>query len=176
MAQPYVGEIRMFAGNFAPAGWAFCQGQLLPISEYEALFNLIGTTYGGDGQSTFRLPDLQGRLPIHQGTGVGLSSRAIGEISGVEQVTLTTPQVPPHTHPLNASTAAASLGVPGGNVTAFTYSDSATVLYASAVTDATMASQSVGSSVGGNQPHENRMPYLNISFIISLFGLFPSQT
>src|SRR3989454_5675934 len=99
MAQPYVGEIRMFAGNFAPAGWMFCEGQLLPISENETLFNLIGTTYGGDGQSTFALPDLRGRFPIHQGTGSGLSNYQLGESLGVESVTLTTQSIPTHTHP-----------------------------------------------------------------------------
>src|SRR5213596_2138816 len=111
MAQPYVGEIRMFAGNFPPNGWMFCEGQLLPISEYETLFNLIGTTYGGDGQSTFALPDLRGRLPIHQGSGFILA-----ETGGVEEVTLTVPQIPVHNHPVLASTGAAASQTPNGQV------------------------------------------------------------
>src|SRR5439155_25945975 len=111
MAQPYVGEIRMFAGNFAPAGWMFCEGQLLPISEYETLFNLIGTTYGGDGQSTFALPDLRGRIPLHFGNGFTLA-----ETGGVETVTLTASQIPAHTHPLVASGPAANQTNPTGNL------------------------------------------------------------
>src|SRR5881296_735264 len=111
MSQPYVGEIRMFGGNFAPAGWMFCQGQLLPIAEYETLFNLIGTTYGGDGQSTFALPDLQGRLPVHQGNGYQLA-----QAGGAEQVTLTVNQIPTHSHATLASTATASSNDPTNNV------------------------------------------------------------
>src|SRR5690242_21043268 len=119
MAQPYVGEIRMFAGNFAPAGWAFCEGQLLPISENQTLFQLIGTTYGGDGQSTFALPDLRGRVPIHQGTdSANGTSFAIGETGGVETVTLTTAQIPVHTHALAATNAAGTQLNPGGNLLA----------------------------------------------------------
>lgn len=167
MAQPYVGEIRMFGGNFAPAGWMFCEGQLLPISENETLFQLIGTTYGGDGQSTFALPDLRGRLPIHQGNGF-----IMAETGGAEEVTLTVNQIPAHSHTLAASTEVASLSDPQGNVSAQTgtFDQFQTTPGAQF-----MAPQSI-SSVGGSQPHTNMQPYLCVSFIISLFGIFPSPT
>lgn len=168
MAQPYVGEIRMFAGNFAPAGWMFCEGQLLPISEYETLFNLIGTTYGGDGQSTFALPDLRGRIPIHQGNGFILA-----ETGGAEEITLTVSQIPAHSHPmlgtlnLANNTDPANL-VPGTLVTNVT-------AYGTDNPSTTLSPQSV-SAVGGSQPHTNFQPYLCVNFIISLFGIFPSPT
>jgi microcystin-dependent protein len=168
MSQPYVGEIRMFAGNFAPAGWMFCEGQLLPISEYETLFNLIGTTYGGDGQSTFALPDLRGRAPIHVGNGFTLA-----ETGGAETITLTVSQIPQHSHPLLASTDLAQQSSPSGNLTA--QSGSSTHIYRPATPAQTMAANSCG-SVGGSQPHDNFQPYLCVDFIISLFGVFPSQT
>jgi microcystin-dependent protein len=167
VAQPYVGEIRMFAGNFAPAGWMFCEGQLLPISEFETLFNLIGTTYGGDGQSTFAVPDLRGRLPIHQGNGFTLA-----ETGGVEEVTLTVSQIPAHSHPLLASTNQAAGNTPTGNVTGQVGS---TQIYKAAAPGAAMAPQAV-TSTGGSQPHTNFQPYLCVDFIISMFGIFPSQT
>ena len=167
MAQPYVGEIRMFAGNFAPAGWMFCEGQLLPISENETLFQLIGTTYGGDGQSTFGLPDLRGRIPIHQGNGFTLA-----ETGGAEEITLTVQQIPAHTHPLLASNVNGSTSLPENNLLAKSTSnepyspfDASVPLRANAI-----------SPVGGSQPHNNFQPYLCVSFIISLFGIFPSQT
>lgn len=166
MAQPYVGEIRMFAGNFAPAGWQLCEGQLLPISENETLFQLIGTTYGGDGQTTFGLPDLRGRIPVHQGNGFVLA-----ETGGVEQVILTVSQIPAHTHPWLASGAAASVRTPAGNLPAVAQGD----LYATGFTPVNMASQAM-SAVGGSQPHENMQPFLCINFIISLFGIFPSPS
>ena len=167
MAQPYVGEIRMFAGNFAPAGWMFCEGQLLPISEFETLFNLIGTTYGGDGQSTFALPDLRGRIPLHFGNGFTLA-----ETGGVETVTLTTQQIPAHSHAMLASTNTGTLNAPAGNVT----SSSPTVtLYIQDVTDSNLSPNALGPD-GGSQPHNNFQPYLCVDFIISLFGIFPSQT
>jgi microcystin-dependent protein len=169
MAQPYVGEIRMFAGNFAPAGWMFCEGQLLPISEYETLFNLIGTTYGGDGQSTFALPDLRGRLPLHQGNGFILA-----ETGGVEEITLTVSQIPAHSHPLLATGNLATVTSPQGNVAA-----KASVVNVSAYgTDqpTTPVSPASVTAVGGSQPHTNFQPYLCVDFIISLFGIFPSQT
>jgi microcystin-dependent protein len=169
MAQPYVGEIRMFAGNFAPAGWMFCEGQLLPISEYETLFNLIGTTYGGDGQSTFSLPDLRGRLPLHQGSGFTLA-----ETGGVEEVTLTVGQIPAHSHPLLASANSASGLVPTGQLVATTQSATITP-YGTDNPLIPLASVAV-SSVGGSQPHTNFQPYLCVDFIISLFGIFPSPT
>lgn len=169
MAQPYVGEIRMFGGNFAPAGWMFCDGQLLPISENETLFQLIGTTYGGDGQSTFALPDLRGRLPVHQGNGFVLA-----QTGGVEEVTLTVQQIPAHGHPLLATTSLASSAGPQGNVLA--QSRQAGIdLYFEDVPTVNMAAQSIG-PVGGSQPHTNFQPYLCVSFIISLFGIFPSPT
>jgi microcystin-dependent protein len=167
MAQPYVGEIRIFAGNLAPAGWMFCEGQLLPISEYETLFNLIGTTYGGDGQATFALPDLRGRVPLHQGNGFTLA-----ETGGVENVTLTVSQIPAHSHPMLASTSPGTVNAPTGAVTA---SSPSVTLYINDTPDANMASGAV-TSVGGSQPHNNFQPYLCVDFIISLFGIFPSQT
>ncbi|MDT8439545.1 MAG: tail fiber protein [Wenzhouxiangellaceae bacterium] len=174
MATPFIGEIRLFAGNFAPAGWAFCDGQLLPISENETLFNLIGTTYGGNGQSTFALPDLRGRVPIHFGPGIGLSNRIIGETGGVEQVTLTTPQIPAHNHPLQATSALATVPGPGGAVPA--QSRQAGIdLYLEDDPSVSMAPTSIG-AVGGSQPHENMQPYLGMNYIISLFGIFPSPT
>jgi len=167
MAQPYVGEIRMFAGNFAPAGWMFCEGQLLPISENETLFNLIGTTYGGDGQSTFALPDLQGRIPIHQGNGFILA-----ETGGAEEITLTVQQIPAHTHPLLASADPANSLNPLNNVvgSALTATPFITIPPVASL------SPSAISSVGGSQPHTNFQPYLCVDFIISLFGIFPSPT
>jgi len=171
MAQPYVGEIRMFAGNFAPAGWMFCEGQLLPISEFETLFNLIGTTYGGDGQSTFALPDLRGRLPIHFGNGFTLA-----ETGGVEEVTLTVSQIPAHSHPLLASINAGSSLSPQAQVLAtVASSQSGSNLYNATAPTLALNPGSV-SSTGGSQPHTNFQPYLCVDFIISLFGIFPSQT
>lgn len=168
MAQPYVGEIRMFGGNFAPAGWMFCSGQLLPISENETLFQLIGTTYGGDGQSTFALPDLQSRVPIHQGNGFILA-----EQGGVESVTLTLNQIPAHTHQLVGSGAAANSRNPPNNVLA----TAAATIYTTNPGRglAVMSAQSIGND-GGSQPHDNLQPYLTLNFIISLFGIFPSPS
>jgi microcystin-dependent protein len=167
MAQPYVGEIRIFAGNFAPAGWMFCDGQLLQISENDTLFNLIGTTYGGDGQSTFALPDLRGRLPVHQGPDFQLA-----QTGGAEQITLTVNQIPAHTHAFLAS----------GNVSQDTSPAGKTVgqsgnaqLYIQDAPDSNLSPQAI-SPVGSSQPHDNFQPYLCVNFIISLFGIFPSQT
>jgi microcystin-dependent protein len=168
MAQPYIGEIRMFGGNFAPAGWAFCDGQSLPISENEALFQLIGTTYGGDGQSTFALPDLRGRVPLHQTNG----PNSVGQSGGVEEVTLTTQQIPVHTHPLVGAKTPGNQTDPAGNLVADSLSVS---VYINDGVDANMAPQAI-SVVGGSQPHENRQSYLAINFILSLFGIFPTQT
>lgn len=167
MAQPYVGEIRMFAGNFAPAGWMFCGGQLLPISENETLFQLIGTTYGGDGESTFALPDLRSRIPIHQGNGFILA-----ETGGAEEITLTVNQIPAHTHPLLATTAVANQSSPANNVLA---QSTAADLYIEDTATVALAPASVG-SVGGSQPHTNLQPFLCVNYIISLFGIFPSPT
>ena len=168
MAQPYVGEIRIFAGNFAPAGWMFCSGQLLPISENETLFNLIGTTYGGDGQSTFALPDLQSRVPIHQGGGFVLA-----ETGGAEQITLTVSQIPAHSHPMLASGNTGTGSNPQGNV--LDQMSGAILFYKQQQATVALSASSV-SAVGGSQPHSNLQPYLTLNFIISLFGIFPSQT
>jgi microcystin-dependent protein len=167
MAQPYVGEIRMFAGSFAPAGWMFCEGQLLSIADQAILFNLIGTTYGGDGQTTFALPDLRGRIPIHQGNGFTLA-----ETGGVETVTLTAQQIPSHSHPMMASTAPGTQNDASNSVTAASPSIE---LYIGDVPDADLAVSAVGST-GGSQPHNNFQPYLCVDFIISLNGIFPSQS
>jgi len=170
MSSPFIGEIRMFGGNFAPAGWAFCNGQLMAISENDALFTLIGTTYGGDGQSTFGLPDLQGRLPMHMGTGPGLTTRTIGEMGGVESVTLTTNQIPVHTHvPLAVSTNG-NQSTPQNGV----WAGAPDSRYSSGAPNLAMNPSLVGAA-GGSQPHDNLMPFLAISFIISLFGVFPTQ-
>lgn len=167
MAQPYVGEIRMFAGNFAPVGWMFCEGQLLPISENETLFQLIGTTYGGDGESTFGLPDLRGRIPIHQGNGFVLA-----ETGGAEEITLTVSQIPAHTHPFVASTNVAQDTNPQGKVLG---QSSSLLAYIQDTPDTNLSPQAIA-SVGGSQPHTNFQPYLCVDFIISLFGIFPSPT
>lgn len=164
MAQPYVGEIRMFAGNFAPAGWMFCDGQLLPISENETLFTLIGTTYGGDGQSTFALPDLRGRLPLHQGDGFILA-----ETGGAEEITLTVNQIAAHSHPFLASSDTANQTSPQTTVLA---TPSVVDLYRVTAANQALAPTSI-SPTGGSQPHTNFQPFLCVNFIISLFGLFP---
>jgi microcystin-dependent protein len=165
MGTPYVGEIRMFAGNFAPAGWMLCQGQLLPISDYDTLFTLIGTTYGGDGQSTFALPNLQSRVPIHQGSGFTLA-----QTGGEEQVTLTVNQMPAHTHVPQANSGTGTQNSPAGNV----WANSANLPYSPNAPSASMDPAAVGLA-GGSQPHDNMVPFLVINFIISLFGVFPTQ-
>jgi microcystin-dependent protein len=167
VAQPYVGEIRIFAGNFNPNGWMFCEGQLLPISEFETLFNLIGTTYGGDGQSTFALPDLRGRIPIHWGQGFTLA-----ETGGVEEVTLTIQQIPSHNHAFLGSTGLASDANVINNIVA---QSTQFFPYINVNPSVAMAPQSIAPT-GGSQPHTNFQPYLCLNFIISLFGIFPSPT
>ena len=166
MGQPYVGEIRIFAGNFAPNGWMFCAGQLLPISEYETLYNLIGTTYGGDGQQTFALPDLQGRIPVHQGSGY-----VMGQKAGSETITLLASQIPTHNHGAQASVNGGTSDNPVNNFwanwTGSQYSDQAS--------DSQMNAGALATT-GGSQPHDNLMPYLALNFIISLFGVYPSQS
>lgn len=171
MAQPYLGEIKIFAGNFPPVGWMFCEGQLLPISEYDQLFTLIGTTYGGDGQSTFALPDLRGRLPVHMGTGVNGSTYVIGQSAGVETVTLTTTQIPSHAHPVLAQSGTGNQPSPSGNV----WAASSLNQYSLSAANVQMKAASIGNT-GGSQPHNNFMPYLCVDFIIALFGIFPSAT
>jgi microcystin-dependent protein len=171
MAQPYVGEIRIFAGNFAPAGWLFCDGSLQLISQNETLFQLIGTTYGGDGQSTFALPDLRGRIPIHMGQGTG-SSRIIGEAGGSESVTLTTAELANHNHAFPASSSVASAGDPLNAVVA----DTGTVpVYSSSIPNVVMSPGAIAAA-GAGQSHDNIMPFGCVNFIISLFGIFPSQS
>ena len=167
MAQPYVGEIRMFAGNFAPAGWKFCSGQLLPISENETLFQLIGTTYGGDGQSTFALPDMQSRVPIHQGNGFILA-----ETGGAETVTLTVNQIAAHSHPFLASPTGGTGSNPQNNLPC---QPPQIQPYIEDVTNTNMNAQAIGAT-GGSQPHSNIQPYGTLNYIISLFGIFPSPS
>jgi len=166
MSSPFIGEIRMFAGNFAPVGWAFCNGAVIPIDQNDALFNLIGTTYGGDGQTTFALPNLQSRVPIHVGPGF-----ALGQSGGAESVTLTTSQIQAHSHVPLCNSSAGSKSSPQDDVWAV----SGSVLYTDAAPNVTMAAAADGAA-GGSQPHDNMIPFLVINFILSLFGVFPSQT
>jgi microcystin-dependent protein len=172
MAQPYVGEIRMFAGNFAPAGWMFCSGQQLPISENETLFQLIGTTYGGDGESTFNLPNLQSRVPIHMGNGPDGVNYPLAQAAGVESVTLTTQQIPIHNHAFIASLNPAAGNSPVGNL----LGEQGTINLFLVDTPNTPMNAQSAQPAGGSQPHENCQPFLCINFIISLFGVFPQQT
>ncbi|MGE0886654.1 MAG: phage tail protein [Blastocatellales bacterium] len=165
MSEPYVGEIRMFAGNFAPRGWAFCDGQLLAVSQNDALFSLLGTTFGGDGRTTFGLPDLRGRIPVHPD-----STHRWGQKAGAEKVTLTVNQLPAHTHPLTGSSGSATAQTPSGWV----YARGASDLYTSQNTPVKMSSQAIG-SVGGSQSHDNLQPFLCIHYIIALFGIYPSR-
>lgn len=171
MSEPFVGEIRMFAGNFAPRSWAFCDGQLLAISQNDALFSLLGTIYGGDGRTTFGLPDLRGRIPVHQGSGPGLTPRNIGHRSGSETVTLNTNELPPHRHELYASKQVSTSPNPTNNVFARSVGD----VYTPDLTPATM-NAGVISQTGGSQSHGNVMPYLCVNFIIALFGIYPSRS
>lgn len=174
-SSPYLGEIALFAGNYAPQGWAFCDGRLLPISENSDLFALIGTTYGGDGESTFALPDLQGRVPMHAGTGPGgLTPRVLGENLGTETVTLTTSQLPAHTHAVPASTQPGTTASPVGAVPALAGSGSAQYT-PDAGSLATQPTQLLA-AVGGSEAHNNMQPYLAVHYIISLFGIFPSRS
>jgi microcystin-dependent protein len=171
MGQPFIGEIRMFGGNFPPIGWMFCDGQLVPISENEVLFNLIGTTYGGDGQETFALPNLMGRVPMHQG-----GSHVIGELSGVESVTLTTQQIPQHNHTLNATASGQVVAPTSSTIMATAASAQPGVMpYFTGATDGTLLNSNTLQATGGSQPHDNMQPYLVVSYIISMFGVFPTQ-
>lgn len=171
MSEPFVGEIRMFAGNFAPRGWAFCDGQLLAVSQNDALFSLLGTIYGGDGRTTFGLPDLRGRLPMHAGTGPGLPPRRLGAKEGAENVTLTVNQLPSHSHPINATTNAAGGNSPQDGLVG----DSPSVdLFSESAPSVGLSGNAV-TAVGGNRPHTNLMPFLCVNFIIALFGIYPSR-
>ena len=171
MSEPFVGEIRMFAGNFAPRGWAFCDGQLLAVSQNDALFSLLGTIYGGDGRTTFGLPHMRGRIPVHAGSGPGLSPRRLGAKAGEEKITLTVNQLPSHGHPLQASTDTADSGVATNNVPA---QSTLVDLYSTESPTLNMASSAIN-NVGGSQSHTNLMPYLCINYIIALFGIYPSR-
>ncbi|MCB1032392.1 MAG: phage tail protein [Acidobacteria bacterium] len=171
MSEPFVGEIRMFAGNFAPRGWAFCDGQLLAVSQNDALFSLLGTIYGGDGRTTFGLPDLRGRIPIHAGHGPGLSERRLGAKGGEEKVTLTVNQLPSHTHPMKASSDTALDIPPAGKVLG---ESTVASMYINDIPSTNLSSQAI-SSVGGSRSHTNLMPFLCIHFIIALVGIYPSR-
>nr|WP_294782260.1 tail fiber protein [uncultured Flavobacterium sp.] len=173
MAQPYVGEIRMFAGNFAPVGWMMCEGQLISISENETLFQLIGTTYGGDGESTFALPDLRGRVPLHMGTSSSGTTFQIAQTGGLEEITLTTNQIPSHNHALVATSDLADSASSANAL--FSTNPPGSKMFSSA-TPTTPLNASIIAPNGGSQPHTNFQPYLCIDFIISLFGIFPYQT
>ena len=170
MSEPFVGEIRMFAGSFAPRGWAFCDGQLLAVSQNDALFSLLGTIYGGDGRTTFGLPDLRGRIPIHAGTGLGLSPHRLGQKAGTEQETITINQLPSHNHNLRATADLATSANPASNTFARSVGDA----YTSDLTPQTMNSDTI-SDIGGSRSHTNLMPFLCVNFIIALFGIYPSR-
>jgi len=180
LGQPYVGEIRCFGFNFAPNGWAFCDGALLPIAENEVLFNLIGTTYGGDGQSTFALPNLQGRIPIHQGTSPSGFTSVMGELQGVPTVALTLNQIPIHTHSIVSGLIAAGganehTATPTGSTFIGPSAPDQVYNTAPPQLDAPLSNLTIGFT-GGSQPHDNMQPYLALNFCISLFGIFPSQS
>jgi microcystin-dependent protein len=171
---PFIGEIKLFSGDFTPRGWAFCEGQLLRISDNTPLFSIIGTLYGGDGRITFALPDLRGRVPVHSGTGPGLSTYNQGDRGGVETVPLTLQQLPPHNHSLNANTANGNTSDTPGASLADTRGTDRDYMSSGEV-NTQMSAQSIGIT-GGGQPHENRQPYLAISFIIALEGIFPTRS
>ena len=171
MSEPFVGEIRMFAGNFAPRGWAYCEGQLLAVSQNDALFSLFGTIYGGDGRTTFGLPDLRGRIPIHAGQGPGLSDRRLGAKAGSETVTVSVNQLPSHTHPVQFDSVAGNETNPADALPAASPSIRN---YRPAAQNVDMSTNSV-TSVGGSQSHTNLMPYLCVHFIVALFGIYPSS-
>jgi len=169
---PFIAEVKLFAGNFAPRGWAFCEGQLLPISQNSALFSLIGTTYGGDGRTTFALPDLRGRVAIGPGNGPGLSSYREGQKGGQEHVTLTTNQMPSHNHAINANSNGGTVSSPVGHFLA----DTSAFDFEYATTANSQMNSLMASNAGGSQSHENRQPFLAIYYIIALQGVFPSRS
>ena len=173
MAQPYIGEIRLFAGNFAIYGWSFCNGAAMSIGQNDALFSLLGTTYGGDGVNTFNLPDLQGRVPVHQGQGAGLSNYALGQKAGVENVTLTAGQLPTHSHVAMGSATGAGTSNPSNA----TWGNSGIVNESFGAGSSANSSMNAGSTsmTGSSQPHNNLLPYLVVSFIIALQGVYPTQ-
>lgn len=173
MSEPFLGEIRMFGGNFAPRGWAMCNGQILAISTNTALFALLGTTYGGNGQTTFALPDLRGRVPIHMGQGPGLSPYSEGQQGGVENVTLTTTQMPVHTHTAHPNSRSGNVSDPQDSVPAQTPIENP--IYRATADPAAFLDAGFIGTAGGSQPHQNIQPYLVINFIIALQGIFPSR-
>jgi microcystin-dependent protein len=179
MAQPYIGEIRMFGGNFPPVGWAMCDGQLMAIAEYDTLYTLVGTTYGGDGQTTFGIPDLRGRVPSHQGSKNG-QTYVIGQLTGTETVTLNNNQLPVHTHPLFAASTPGTVGVPTTQTMISDQGPAGTIIFGyapyNAANEQVALTAASTTPAGGNQPHDNMQPYLGINFIISLYGIFPSQS
>jgi microcystin-dependent protein len=172
MSDPYLGEIRLFGGSFAPVGWAFCDGQVLDIAANDTLFALLGTTYGGDGQTTFGLPDLRGRVPVHAGQGPGLTDRQLGVPGGSETVTLSTAQLPAHTHRAHASTGPGTSTSPASSV----WANSPNGPYVA--TPATTVPMHTGAvaAMGGNQPHDNMLPFTGVSFIIAMVGIYPSPS
>lgn len=179
MSEPFIAEVRIFAGNFAPRGWAFCDGQLLPISQNTSLFSLIGTTYGGDGRTTTALPNLQGRSAMHPGRGPGLTARRLGEKVGVETVTLSEAQIPSHNHSLGGTTERADPADSGGGTPANTQALAKTAagrIYANVTTNAVPLASTAVSNTGGSQSHTNIQPYLTLNFIIALQGLYPSRS
>jgi microcystin-dependent protein len=175
MAQPFVGEIRVFGGNFAPSGWALCNGQTIAIDQNTALFSLIGTTYGGDGVTTFNLPDLQGRCLMHQGTARSGTTYVEGQPGGLATVTLTQGQMPSHNHNLLGSNVAGTSAIPGPAVALAATPTGEPIYDNTAANQVNLANQAVSSAPGGSQPHDNRQPYLAVTYIISLFGIFPSR-
>ena len=175
MSEPFVGEIRMFAGNFAPRGWALCDGQLVQVSQNDALFSLLGTIYGGDGRTTFGLPDMRGRIPIHAGQGPGLSPRGLGAKFGSERETITSNHLPDHNHGFMASDNTADSGYPADAVVAHTDTEPA-VYYSDGLAPDTDFPEDTLSKTGGNQPHNNMMPFLCVNFIIAWFGVYPSRS
>ncbi|WP_346838995.1 tail fiber protein [Microbulbifer sp. SAOS-129_SWC] len=174
MSESFVGEIRIFAGNYAPKGWAFCHGQLLAVSENDALFSLLGTIYGGDGRNTFALPDLRGRLPVGEGQGNGLSPRRLGQKFGQDSVTLTQAQLPAHRHDFVATTAAAESASPSGALFANTGGENPYVSSATTPQPRTMDPRTI-TATGGSQAHDNTMPSLAVNYIISLWGIYPAR-
>ncbi len=171
MAQPYIGEIRLFGGNFAPVGWNFCDGSILSISQYSALFQLIGTTYGGNGQTTFAVPDLRGRVPVHTGQGAGLQNYVLGQVGGSETVTLNASQVAVHAHG-----ALGSVGAPSATPQNATWGNSGINIHIFGSPANNAMNPASVAATGGNQPHDNLTPFQVVSFIISLLGVFPSQS
>jgi microcystin-dependent protein len=176
MGQPYVGQVIAVGFQFTPSGWLACNGQLLAISQYEVLYTLIGTTYGGDGQQTFGVPDLRGRSPVNAGQGAGLSTYVLGQLSGTESVTLTAAQIGSHSHPLMASANTGNVAKPASTLVLGQGSQSLAPVYAPPPSTTALAGSAIGPGTGGNQPHENRQPFNTVNYIICYAGVFPSRS